>query len=234
MENPWLKLNIEGGCYVLQADKDIINVINEKRSDEYKIRYNNLPTPFSGDFKNAKILLLQLNPGSEILAGLEPIEDHEFLIYKDLKKTLIKNLKHEFMEYPFFWLNPEFMSSSGFRYWSRIFSKVIKRRDDYKKISNRICCVQYFPYHSKSYKAIDKTILDSQNYGFHLVKEFIKKPDTLVVIMRPKKEWFEAVPELKMANIIRLKSDRNPILTKNNFSSAEDFDTFLNYIGVEN
>jgi len=230
MVNPWLKLNTEKSPYILNTDAQIINEINEKRPNEdYLIRLENLPTPYSGDFKKAKILILQLNPGSEILPGLEPTENHEFVVYGNLKNTLIKNLKHEDMEFPFFWLNPEFMLTGGFKYWVRIFSSVIKNKDDYKKISNKICCVQYFPYHSKKYEHINNT-LESQKYSYNLVRKFIKKPDKLIIIMRSADKWYKTIPELLKTNTITLKSSRNPVLTKNNFSKLEDFSRFIDYL----
>ncbi len=83
MKNPWLKLNTEKPPYILNIDSKTIDEFNGRRNNEnYKIRLDNLPTPYAGNFNKAKILLLQLNPGSEILPGLEPTENHEFLIYK--------------------------------------------------------------------------------------------------------------------------------------------------------
>ncbi|MCX6743692.1 MAG: hypothetical protein NT116_05690, partial [Candidatus Parcubacteria bacterium] len=157
MENPWLKLNTENGPYVLDSDKEIINEFNKKKVNaDCLIRIDNLPTPYAGDFHKARILLLQLNPGSEILPGLEPTENHEFLVYKSLKDTLINSLWHKNMNFPFCWLNPEYMLTGGFKYWTRIFSTIIKNKNDYRKIANKICCVQYFPYHSKKYQHINK------------------------------------------------------------------------------
>ena len=232
MKNPWLKLNTEKPPYILNIDSKTINEFNSRRNNEnYKIRLDNLPTPYAGNFNKAKILLLQLNPGSEILPGLEPTENHEFLIYKNLKKVLAKSLKHEDMEYPFYWLNPEFMLTGGFKYWARIFSTVINNRKDYKKIANKICCVQYFPYHSKNYQHINK-ILDSQEYSFNLVKNFIKKPDKMIIIMRSPRRWLDVIPELNKYNTVALKSTRNPVLTENNFKNLKDFDQFVKLLEI--
>lgn len=228
INNPWTEIKNLDKEYVLSCDKDIINR-NNQRSEDYKIRYNNPPTPFAGNFENANILLLQLNPGSDIFPGLKPAEDFEFKIFNSLKENILKSLIHEKMEYPFYWLNPEYILTGGFRYWARIFSTLLKDKSDYKKFSNKICCVQYFPYHSKKYRPIN-TILKSQEYSFDLVKRFISQPNKMVIVMRAQNEWLNAVPELKDKHLVQLKSSRNPILTKNNFLEEKDYKIFSNYL----
>ena len=225
MQNPWLELK-DKKPYILDSDKKIIDDFNKRADESKKIRVNNITTPFIGDFSMAKILLLQLNPGSEIPPGLEPTEDHEFLIYKSLKNDFLNNIQHKKMKYPFFWLNPEYRMTGGFKYWVRMFSSHIKNRGDYLKITNKVCCVQYFPYHSKKYGPINQ-IIKSQEYNFYLVKDFIKKPGRLVILMRAEKEWLKAVPELNRAGFLRLKSTHNPVLTKNNFKKDKDFERFV-------
>lgn len=117
MENLWLRLNTEKYPYILDSDKEIIDKFNSTRTNEdYKIRLDNLPNSYVENFNEAKILLLQRNPGSEIIPGLEPTENNEFLVYKNLKYGLAKSLKHEDMAFPFYWLNPEFMLTVGFKY----------------------------------------------------------------------------------------------------------------------
>jgi len=58
-----------------------------------------------------------------------------------------------------------------------------------------MCCVELFPYHSKKYKPLGKT-LESQEYSFHLVRRALGR-GALVIYMRAKKGWLEAVPELR-------------------------------------
>ncbi len=231
INNPWKKLNLESREYILDTDKTIIDERNKNRNEDDVIRYNNPPTPYAGDFQNAKILLLQLNPGSEIFPGLNPSEDFEFKIYKNLKSDIFKSLWHEEMEFPFYWLNPEYILTGGFRYWVKIFSTVLKEKSDYKKLANKICCAQYFPYHSKRYSAINN-ILKSQEYTFALVKDFIAKPNKLIIVMRREEDWIsdKAVPGLKNIIYATLRTNRNPVLTKNNFSKKENYETFLKYL----
>lgn len=228
MDNPWIKLEDEKP-YVLDIDKKAIDDFNKKANENYKIRLNNITTPFAGDFAKAKILLLQLNPGSEIPPGLEPTENHEFLIYKNLKDDIFKSIRHKDMKYPFYWLNPEYRMTGGFKYWVRMFSSHIKNENDYLKISNKICCVQYFPYHSKKYRSINR-IIESQKYSFNLVRDFIKKSNGLIILMRAKKEWLKAIPELKEFGFVELKSKINPVLSKNNFIKEEYFERFIKFL----
>ena len=170
----------------MECDREIVEECNRGRDGDYKIRVNNPPTPYMGDFANAKILLLQLNPGSEIYPGLNPAEDVEFKIFKNLKQDIFKSLRGEKMKFPFYWLNPEYILTGGFRYWARIFSSVIEKKEDYYKIANRVCCIQYFPYHSRRYYPIpiriirkyrgrSEKFLESQKYGFSLVRRFLEK-----------------------------------------------------------
>lgn len=233
INNPWKTISSKNNEYILNTDRTTIDKHNKNRNEDDRIRYNNPPTPYAGDFENAKILLLQLNPGSEIFPGLNPNEDFEFKIYKNLKKDIFKSLKHEKMEFPFYWLNPEYVLTGGFRYWVKIFSTVLKEKSDYKKLANKICCAQYFPYHSKKYRAIN-SILKSQEYTFALVKNFITKPDRLIIMMRAQKEWprDQAIPKLKNIPYATLRSKRNPVLTKNNFSKEENYKLFLKYLDL--
>ncbi|MBI2099077.1 hypothetical protein HYT45_01520 [Candidatus Uhrbacteria bacterium] len=215
--NPWRKFNRKSPPYLLDEDKKIIDDINEKekRRPEHKIDTNSLPVPFQGNPFNTKIILLQLNPGSDVPPGFEDEEDHALKVYPKLKKDILKNNLREELEYSFYDLNPAYRLYGGFRYWLKVWQHFIKNKEDYKNISKKICCIEFFPYHSRNYRPLGK-ILECQKYNFGLVRQAISRK-ALIVIMK-KGQWFEKVKELKTyKNIIILKS-RSPVLSQNNIS----------------
>ena len=82
-------------------------------------------------------------------------------------------------------------------------------------LATKICCIEYFPYHSRNYKPLGKT-LESQLYSFHLVRRAVKR-GALVLFMRAKKIWLEAVPELASHDrVFELKNKQNVSVTPGN------------------
>ena len=222
MINPWKKFNGESRPYLLDEDKKIIEDFKEKvKHPKHRIDVNSLPVPFQGDPFKAKVILLQLNPGSDIPPGFEDEEDHALKVYPKLKKDILKNNRHEKLEYPFYDLNPAYRLYGGFRYWLKVWQHFIKSKEDYKKISRKICCIEFFPYHSRNYKHFSK-VLRCQNYNFGLVRQAIGRK-ALIVIMKGKGlkndgVWLKQKEVKKLKNyekLITLKS-RSPILSKNN------------------
>ena len=216
MINPWKKFNRKLPPYLLDEDKDAIFNFNkkEKRIPEHRIDTNSLPVPFQGNPFNAKVILLQLNPGSDIPLGFEQEEDFSLRIFPKLKKETLKDNLHEKLEYPFHDLNPDYRLTGGFRYWIKVLRNFIKNKDDYKNISKKICCIEFFPYHSKNYMHFGK-ILNCQKYNFFLVKEAINR-NALIVIMKGKGFWFKYVKELKNYKRIITLNSRSPVLSQNN------------------
>ena len=83
-----------------------------------------------------------------------------------------------------------------------------------EKIANEVCCIEYFPYHTKKFKPL-KQILKSQKYGFELVKDAISR-NALIIIMRAKNVWLKAVPELKNYHYYALNSFLNVTISRKN------------------
>lgn len=214
LKNPWLKLK-RRAPYVLKEDKKIIEQFNKKAKKEHKIALNALPVPFQGNPFKAKIIFLQLNPGLDWPIGYEDEKDDFVAKFdKKYKNDTFKNIKHQKLDFPFYDLNLDYRLYGGFRYWAKILSSFIKTKYDYKKISKNVCCIEYFPYHSKNYKQIKKTI-ESQKYSFYLVKMALKRK-AKIVIMRGKKHWLKEIPELEKGKYIVLNSQRNVVLSRKN------------------
>jgi len=214
MKNPWLELK-RNAPYVLKEDKKIIEQFNKKAKREHKIALNALPVPFQGNPFKAKIIFLQLNPGLDWPIGYEDEKDDFVAKFdKKYKNDTFKNIKHQKLDFPFYDLNPNYRLYGGFRYWTKILSSFIKSKGDYKIISNNICCIEYFPYHSKkfSYGSIK---LKNQDYIINLLKNILKRKNIKIILMKGEKTWLKAVPELK-GNYISLNSKRNVVLSRKN------------------
>lgn len=218
MKNPWKNLP-NNSPFVLKNDKKEILQYNINAISDHKINLETPPDPYIGDVFNAKIVLLQLNPGSDFPPGfLKPNEILERKVFPKLNKDNIKNLLHEYGKFPFYHLNPEYKLTGGFRYWSKLFSPLINREDDYKKISKNICCIEFFPYHSKKFRPFNK-ILESQKYSFYLLEQAIERK-AMIVLLRGERKWLNAVEKLKK-NYFKPRNTRNPILSKRNFSDQQ-------------
>lgn len=224
MVNPWLKLSSKPP-YILKEDKDIIAKFNKKANSYHKIFINLLAEPYCGDPFKAKIILLQLNPGVDNPIGYEDDKD-DFVceLFPRYKKDILKSIWHKENKYPFFELNPEYRLLGGFRYWSKKFSPFIKSKEDYARIANRACVIEFFPYHSRNYRYLGRT-LECQKYNFKLVEMAIKRR-AIIILMRGKNQWLPNVPKLKQYKYITLKSSRNVILSKanlgKNFNSVKN------------
>lgn len=209
MDNPWDDLPVMEP-FVLEDDKQSIFGFNHKAKPAHKIHLELLPDPYLGN-PNAKIMLLNLNPGYSV----DDITFHrhdEFFI-----KTCRDNLLHNDQQYPFYLLNPQNCRSPGFKWWHKKLKPLIERYD-LKKVANEICCIEFFPYHSQNYRSIYPP-LSSQLYGFHLVREAVKR-GAMIIVMRSQKNWLEQVPELRSHNFYTLSSVRNPTISPNNLRNG--------------
>lgn len=224
MTNPWIKLSSRPP-YILKEDIDAIAKFNEKANSFHKIFVNLLPEPYCGDPFKAKIILLQLNPGVDNPIGYEDDKD-DFVckLFPHYKKDILKSIHHKKNKYPFFELNPEYRLLGGFRYWAKKFSPFIKLKNDYIRIANKVCVIEFFPYHSRNYKDLGK-VLKCQKFNFRLVEMAIKRK-AIIILMRGKKQWLANVPKLKQYKYVTLKSSRNVILSKANL--GKNFNSIKN------
>lgn len=215
MDNPWLKLP-KKEPFILPND---FEVLRKNNIDLIKIGIHTelLPVPFLGNLNKASIILLCLNPGYNKKLDYFAYSDKIFL------KESIKSLTFS-CQIPFNCLDEKFSFTGGYIWWKKILKSLIKIFGN-KKISQKIMCIQYFPYHSKKYHHLP-FVLPSQYYSFYLVKQAIKK-NKIIVIMRSKKLWLKAVPELEKYSYIELKNYRRPFLTENNLENRIDFERII-------
>lgn len=205
--NPWTEVaKLKKPPYLAKCDKDI------KLASFYNLRTEVLPQPYLGDVDSAKVICLLLNPGySETEGGIE-------LTCHGLQQELRRNLSSTNSRLVY--LDDEFDWTSGGK-WLR--EKVLKplshggvTRDD---LNRNFAIVEYFPYHSKFFDVKENKPLQSQQFGFDLVRQAIKN-NAIILLMRGEKLWLEAVPELEAyrqsGNCVVPHSTRNVVLSEAN------------------
>jgi len=240
MTNPWGNLPYHPP-YILPDEQEKIKLFNDKVSKEDGIIEKQLPGPYLGNPKKARVVILSLNPGY----NNDDTKLHEE--EPDFYKPLRKNLSHEDIPYPFYYLNPIWKDRNcgGYKYWYPLLNDIIeeiaknKSKDDaIRLVARRVSVIEWFPYHSKTfYKNIRfyKKILSelkSQQYSIDLAKEALKDKQKLIVVQRAYSLWEHKLGSLSETNVITHKSGRPPInwyLKRKNLLD-NDFDRICNKI----
>lgn len=123
------------------------------------------------------------------------------------------------------YLDDEFDWTSGGK-WLR--QKVLNPLSQYgvtrDDLNRNFALIEYFPYHSKTFDVNLAQPLESQQYGFELVRQAIEN-QAIILLMRGKNLWLRDVPELaayqETGNCITPHSKRNVILSKKNLGDEE-------------
>ena len=209
MDNPWRHVP-QQPPYVLPPDLPAVTSFNQRVGEDHQIHAELLPEPYLGD-PTAPIVLLNLNPG---------FSEHDHLLLDDpLGQALSrKNLLHQPMDYPFFLLDPRIAYAPGAKWWKARLGALI-RLVGVEAVAHKICCVEYFPYHSRKYGDLGH-IIESQRYGFHLVEQAIERR-ALIVAMRSRRFWCEQVPRLSTYNQLHACSNwRRPYISSGNLPAT--------------
>ncbi len=181
--NPWTDLPNEQP-WVLPGDRVIINKFNESKHERFRVDPSLLPEPFIGRH-DAPVVLLGLNPGWDANDKLLHANPEFIRLWQD-------NIQQKPNAFPFYYLSPN-IAAPGFTWWKKKIRWLIEDAGP-KLITQSLLCVEYFPYHSHKYHQ-GMPLIPSQAYSFELVRSAIKRR-AIVVVMRSKRIWFEAVPEL--------------------------------------
>jgi hypothetical protein len=206
LQNPWLRLP-EEAPYVLEVDRESIQDYNHrKKSGDQRIDLSLLPEPFIGDPCSARLVLLNLNPGLDRLDA-KAHADPEFRV------AMLRNLRHERQEYPFYPLNPKFEWTPCGRWWLKHLKQLIGNSDR-AAISKRLLVVEWFPYHSIKSGLPNRMLCESQRYSWQLAKE-LREKGTLMVLMRSKGQW--SICDKKFSELRLPSSIQNPCVTAANF-----------------
>ncbi len=199
LKNPWLEManNTARENFVIKEEQAIISKFNERVKDEYKIHSSIFSAPFMGNVESATVIILMLNPGYD---KDEDVDGTNY--YKKYENWWMQQIQHilPYPELPLFCLEKEYITNSS--YWEEKLQPVIEIAGR-KTVAKNIAKIQYFPYHSRKFKALHKSLLKEENinylptqeYNFQLVRNAMKR-DAMIVIPRSSKYWYAAIPEL--------------------------------------
>jgi hypothetical protein len=210
--NPWLNLPATAP-YVLPED---FAKIGHHRNYS-NLRLDMMPGQFIGGLNNTEVVFLLLNPGF-----------NESDITTDLQLPGFADeirLNHtEPYGSPFYVFNKGYEHTEIHKWWARILNPLVEAGVSISTLRTKVMTIEYFPYHSVSYKKLP--IVPSQQYAFDLVGEAINR-GKVIVIMRSKDLWYEAVPALKdYENKMFIKNRRQPYVSPNNLGE-ENFNALL-------
>lgn len=217
MENPWLEFvkNLDDNNLVLEQEQEIIEKFNNSTNETYKVLTEIMPAPFMGNVLTSPIVLLTLNPGYDE----KEEEKNYYNEYKLYWKNEIQHI-HSVPELPLFCLEDKYVEYSD--YWLKKFMSLISVSSK-EKVAQNISIIQFFPYHTKKYKNIPKRLLkgylESQDYNFELVKQAIERK-AIIIILRSKKLWFEAIPDLDNERTRFTNSALNTIQSEKNLGGT--------------
>jgi hypothetical protein len=206
IENPWLKLPCRGP-HILEIDRDSIERYNAAKADpDHKIDTSLIPEPFIGNPRSAKLVLLNLNPG--LAKG-----DAEAHARPDFRTAMLRNLRHESQEYPFYPLNPQFEQTPCAHWWLKKTRRLVEECGR-AIVADGLLVIEWFPYHSKKSGLPKVLVCESQLYSCQIAKEMFEKRKCMV-LMRSKDHWDvcdERLSELPLPN-----SRQNPSISPGNF-----------------
>ena len=132
---------------------------------------------------------------------------------------------HDSSAYPFYYLDPV-LNYSGSKWWAKRLRPLIEATS-LNDVTNNVFCIEYFGYHSSKF-GHERLKLTSMEYGFQLVRRAIER-NALIVMMRAKKHWESAVPDLVTYNrVFGLRSSRNITISPKN--CPEGFDQIVTVI----
>jgi hypothetical protein len=172
------------------------------------LKLNCLPVPWIGDPRSAGIVLLGLNPGW--VETTEELERGEYATQNRLGLTFQSRV-------PMWNLDARLAGTPGYGWWSRRLRLVIEAVG-LDRVQTAVACVEWLPYHSPTFRRLP-AVLPSQEYGFRLVSEAADR-GAVIVLMRSRKLWLDAVPALSGADLLEMKVPRSPYLTPANLTEA--------------
>lgn len=208
-KNPWHDLK---PLYVLPEDFAAI----AHHRNYSNLRLDTLPDQVIGGLDNAEVVFLLLNPG---------FDDKDTTVNLALPEFVEANRRNLTDPYgsPFYYFSGGLEATGGYIWWARILKPLIKAGVTEAMLRDKIIAIEYFPYHSKSYKNLP--VVPSQRYAFNLVREAIRRQKT-IIIMRSPKLWLEAVPELVDYSYMTLNSWLNVTVSPKNLGE-DNFNVVL-------
>ena len=218
MQNPWNLIRTQF-FNIHPDDERFVTQHNKKAKNDQQVQRALPPVPYIGNPSTARVLLLGKN------AAYTPEAEADMERLPALEAESHHSLTFE-AAFPFFYLNPEFESTSGYKWWSDTLGEVLAachgRGVDAETVLGRLACIQWHPYHSITSFDPDP-LFPTQAYGQHLVREAVAANRLFVIQYGTKNErnWRGVVPELP-ANSIKTKSAQSAKISAGNLP-ADDF-----------
>jgi hypothetical protein len=206
--NPWEKLlKTNGKCkYIAECDKDFLLDIDKK----FKLDF--IPQPYVGNPYSSVVYYLLGNPN--------PLGNNYSIELQELQK---KNLSHEIIEYPLFWLDPKYKESEVYKWWIDNLSYLVGELGR-KIITKYIFAIDYFGYFSENTPSFKN--LPSQEYSFYLIKKAIEDKK-IIIVARCANRWYNSISTLKeYENTFELNNPSNVIISPGNVGD-ENFDKII-------
>jgi hypothetical protein len=195
MRNVWLDLPTTIP-YVLAIDCDSIDQYAAKAKGAKKINVGSIPEPFIGNPETASVILLNLNPG-------DSPDDPKAHADPGFRDAIIHNLRHGPQEFLFYSLNPQFAWTPCGKWWTKNLHELWDKGGlDRARVAERLCVIEWFPYHSAKAGLPNKPICPSQKYSFDLAKKALDRKK-LVVGMRAKKMWANVGSAVRRNTVVR-------------------------------
>lgn len=126
-----------------------------------------------------------------------------------------RNNRNDPYSSPFYYFGGGLEQTGGYIWWKRILKPLLQAGVAEDALRQKIMLIEYFPYHSKTYKALP--LVPSQQFAFDLVRQAIEREKT-IVIMRAEPLWLAdaAVPELAHYPYMTLNSKLNITVSPKN------------------
>lgn len=225
MQNPW-ELSRTRHFNIHPDDEMLVKQHNRKPrlKPEHVIERGLPPLPYLGNPRTARVILLMKN------SKYSPEDETEAEAIPQLADENVKSLTFE-SDFPFFYLAPNFAGTAGYAWWDSTVGDLLNAAAAAREgmtrdaIAGRIACLQSHPYRSR--ESFDpKEPFPTQAWTDFLAGEAAARPGVVFVVMGGEPRWREAVPNLKNADLIRLRTVRRPSITPGNMAQA-DFDRLV-------
>lgn len=198
--------------FVLEHDLKGILRFNQEAESRFQFDLELHPEPFIGSL-SAPVILLALNPG---------LSDEDFRVHAD--EDLLGIIRDSALQTPMcaehYYLSDSFSSTPGGQWWR---AKLRRLADElqWDVAARAICCIQFYPYHSKAFSSIPEFTRTLEYMREALLDQLRLRK--LVVVMRAWQQWSKYVPELHdYERVIRLRNPRNPCLSPGNLGDSHE------------
>lgn len=213
MENPWVELNTADNRFVAKCDKKYFDSYIDKKIKQ-NLKFDIIPHPYMGNPFTAVVYFLLGNPR---------FFKDDYPYYRKAPDIFLENLRHNFNDYPFYWLNPIYRGSESYNWWLKTL-KYLDGEIGRETLTKRFFSMEYYAYYSKKFP--DLNHLPSQEYSFHLIKQAINE-GKIIIVARHNEQWYSAIPALKnYINKYELKNHQNVIVSPNNVGQ-DNFDKII-------